>query len=108
MNMAEYCSRRSQQSENFEPIIRGLKVIFFTETKCKIRFIWFHGQPKCFWPFWTLLGPSGSGPFWTISDKNDFSPKWTKLGLAKVLRNKKSIFCLKWSKRVPNGQKHLG
>ena len=25
---------------NFEPIIRGLKVIFFTETKCKIRFIY--------------------------------------------------------------------
>ena len=80
MNMAEYCSRRSQQSENFEPIIGGLKVIFFTETKCKIRFIWFHGQPQCFWPFLTLLGPSGSGPFWTISDKNDFFPQMDKVG----------------------------
>ena len=29
-----------------------------------------NGQPKCFWPFGTLLGPSG--PFWTISDKNEF------------------------------------
>ena len=25
---------------NFEPIIRGLNVIFLTETKCKIRFIY--------------------------------------------------------------------
>ena len=36
--MAEYGSRRSEQSENvnFEPIIIGLKS---DETKCKIRFI---------------------------------------------------------------------
>ena len=29
-----------------------------------------NGQPKCFWPFGTLLDPSG--PFWTISNKNRF------------------------------------
>ena len=29
-----------------------------------------NGQPKCFWPFGTLLGPSGL--FWTISIKNCF------------------------------------
>ena len=29
-----------------------------------------NGQPKCSWPFGTLLGTSG--PCWTISDKNDF------------------------------------
>ena len=45
MNMANYGSRRrrrSQQPENvnFEPIIRGLKVIFLTETKCNICFIY--------------------------------------------------------------------
>ena len=42
MNMAKYGSRRSQQAANanFEPIIRGLKVIFFTETTCKIHVIY--------------------------------------------------------------------
>ena len=40
--MAEYGSRRSEQPQNvnFEPIKRGLKVIFLTGTKCKIRFIY--------------------------------------------------------------------
>ena len=33
-----------------------------------------NGQPKCFWPLGTLLGPSG--PFWTVSNKNwYFAPK---------------------------------
>ena len=33
-----------------------------------------NGQPKSFWTFGTLLGPSG--PFWTISNKNwYFAPK---------------------------------
>ena len=43
MNLTiKYGSRRSQQPDNvnFEPIIRGLKVIFLTETKCKIRIIY--------------------------------------------------------------------
>ena len=42
MSMAEYGSRRSQlpANVNFDPILRGLKVIFLTETKCKIRFIY--------------------------------------------------------------------
>ena len=42
MNLTlKYGSRRSQQPDNvnFEPIIRGLKVTFLTETKCKIRII---------------------------------------------------------------------
>ena len=50
-----------------------------------------NGQPKCFWPFGTLLGPSG--PFWAISNKNwFFAPKHlrhTHLG-------QKIHFCLKW------------
>ena len=42
MNMAENGGQLSQQPENinFEPILRGLKVIFLTETKVKIRFIY--------------------------------------------------------------------
>ena len=42
LNRPEYGSQRSDQPENvnFEPIISGLKVIFLTETKCKIRFIY--------------------------------------------------------------------
>ena len=51
-----------------------------------------NGQPKCFWPFGTLLGPSG--PFWAISNKNwFFVPKHlrhTHLG-------QKIHFCLKSS-----------
>ena len=59
-----------------------------------------NGQPKCFWPFGTLLGPSG--PFWAISNKNwFFAPKHlrhTHLG-------QKIHFCLKWPKRVQMGPK---
>ena len=42
MNMAEYGSWRSQLlgNVNFEPIIRGFKSDIFTETKCKIGFIY--------------------------------------------------------------------
>ena len=29
-----------------------------------------NGKPRCFWPFGTLLGPSG--PFWTISNEKWF------------------------------------
>ena len=38
----EYGSPRSEQPPNvkFEPITRGLKVIFWTEMKCKVRFIY--------------------------------------------------------------------
>ena len=63
-----------------------------------------NGQPKSFWTFGTLLGPSG--PFWTISNNNwYFAPKH----LCKTLFcpfGAKNHFCLKWSKRVqmdPNG-----
>ena len=40
--MAEYGSQRSEQPKNinFEPIIRVLKMIFLTGTKCKIRFMY--------------------------------------------------------------------
>ena len=59
-----------------------------------------NGQPKCFWPFGTLSGPSG--PFWAISNKNwFFAPKHlrhTHLG-------QKIHFCLKWLKRVQMGPK---
>ena len=44
MNMAKYGSRRSQQPKNISAMLNqleeNLKVIFFTETKCKIRFIY--------------------------------------------------------------------
>ena len=44
MNMAKYGSRRSQQPKNVSAMLNqleeNLKVIFFTETKCKIRFIY--------------------------------------------------------------------
>ena len=42
LNKAEYGSQRSHQpvNVNFEPIIRGLKMIFLTGTKCKTRFIY--------------------------------------------------------------------
>ena len=56
-----------------------------------------HGQPNCFWPFGSLLGPSG--PFWTISDKNEF---FAPNGKSRVWRRCSS------SKRVVNGQKQLG
>ena len=41
MNMGEYGNQRSQQPQNvnFEPIIRGLRMIFLCGAKCKIRFI---------------------------------------------------------------------
>ena len=72
-----------------------------------------NGQPKCFWPFGTLLGPSG--PFWTISNKIwYFAPEHPcKTPLCPL--GAKNHFCLKWFKRVqmgpkwvPNDQKHLG
>ena len=46
MNMAEYGSQRSKQPENVN--LEDLKVIFLTETKCKIRFIYviFHCTRK--------------------------------------------------------------
>ena len=54
-----------------------------------------NGQPKCFWPFGTLLGPSG--PFWAISNKNwFFAPKH----LCHTHLGQKIHFCLKWSKRA--------
>ena len=42
MNMAEYGSQRSEQSQNvnFKPMIRGLKMICLTGTKSKICFIY--------------------------------------------------------------------
>ena len=46
MNMAKYGSRRSQQPKNVSAMLNqleeNLKVIFLTETKCKIRFIYIY------------------------------------------------------------------
>ena len=50
-----------------------------------------NGQPKCFWPLGTLLGPSG--PFWTVSNKNwYFAPKHLCQPLLCPFGAKKSIF----------------
>ena len=59
-----------------------------------------NGQPKCFWPFGTLLGPSG--PFWAISNKNEF---FAPNGCGGGASEQKINFCLKWSKRVQRGPK---
>ena len=71
-----------------------------------------NGQPKSFWTFGTLLGPSG--PFWTISNKNDILLWSTSAEPYFVHLGQKNHFCLKWSKRVqmdpngvPNDQKDL-
>ena len=62
-----------------------------------------NGQPKYFWPFGTLLVPSG--PFRTISNKNwYFAPKH----LCKTLLcpfGAKNHFCLKWPEWVHVGKK---
>ena len=47
--------------------------------------VW-NGQPRCFWQFGTLLGPSG--PFWTISNKKCFFAQ-------KHLRQ--TLLCLYWA-----------
>ena len=72
-----------------------------------------NGQPKYFWPFGTLLGPSG--PFWTISNKNwYFAPKHLCHTILCPFRAKNHFLSemvqkgLEGPKRVPNGQKHLG
>ena len=41
MNMTECSSQQLEQPQNvnFEPIIRGLRMIFLCGAKCKIRFI---------------------------------------------------------------------
>ena len=62
-----------------------------------------NGQPKCFWPLGTLLGPSG--PFWTISEKNDFLPEMDKVGFGRGASEQNINSCLKWSKRVQMGPK---
>ena len=62
-----------------------------------------NGQPKYFWTFGTLLGPSG--PFWTISDKNQFVAQKDKEGFGDSAFEQKIIFRLKWSKRVQTGPK---
>ena len=59
------------------------------------------GWSKCFWPFTTLLGPSGL--FWTITNKNDF------FGLEHLRQTllcpfgQKIHFCLKWFKGTQKG-----
>ena len=72
-----------------------------------------NGQPKCFWSFGTLLGPSG--PFWTISNKNwFFAPKHLRQTLLCQFGARISFLSEMVQKgpdgpkRVPNGQKHLG
>ena len=62
-----------------------------------------NGQPKSFWTFGTLLGPSG--PFWTISNKNWY---FALKHLCRTLFcpfGAKNHFCLKWSNRVQMGPK---
>ena len=59
-----------------------------------------NGQPKCFWPFGTLLGPSG--PFWAISNKNEF---FAPNGCGGGASEQKINFCLKWPKMVQMGPK---
>ena len=61
-----------------------------------------NGQPKSFWTF---------GPIWTLLD--NFKQELIFCSEAPLqnptlsISGKKIIFCLKWSKRAPNGQKHL-
>ena len=64
-----------------------------------------NGQPKCFWPFGTLLGPSG--PFWTISDKNEIlAPN----GQSRVWRRcfgAKNQFLFEMVQKGPEGPKRV-
>ena len=57
-----------------------------------------NGKPRCFWPFGTLIGPSG--PFWTTSNEKWYSLKSTSAEPNFVLMGQQIDFCLKWSKRV--------
>ena len=62
-----------------------------------------NGQPKCFWPLGTLLGPSG--PFWTVSNKNwYFAPKHLCQPLLCPFGAKKS-FLSKMVQKGPDGPK---
>ena len=62
-----------------------------------------NGQPRCFWPFGTLLGPSG--PFGTLSNEKWFLLKSTPAKPYFVLMGQQIDFCLKWSKSVQMGPK---
>ena len=62
-----------------------------------------YGKPKCFWPFGTFWGPSGS--FWTISDNNDFLPRMDKVGFCRGASEQNINSCLKLSKMVQMGPK---
>ena len=46
MNIAKDGSQRSEQPENvnFEPNIRGLRMIFLCGAKCKIRYTYLRGE----------------------------------------------------------------
>ena len=62
-----------------------------------------NGQPKCYWPLGTLLGPSG--PFWTVSNKNwYFAPKHLCQPLLCPFGAKKS-FLSKMVQKGPDGPK---
>ena len=62
-----------------------------------------NGQPKCFWPLGTLLGPSG--PFWTVSNKNwYFAPKHLCQPLLCPFGAKKS-FLSEMVQKGPDGPK---
>ena len=72
-----------------------------------------NGQPRCFWPFGSPLGPSG--PPWTISDKNDFfAPNGQSMVLRRCSKAKNQFLFktvqkgLDGPKRVGNDQIHLG
>ena len=62
-----------------------------------------NGKPRCFWPFGTLMGPSG--PFWTTSNEKWYSLKSTSAEPNFVLMGQQIDFCLKWPKSVWKGPK---
>ena len=62
-----------------------------------------NGEPRCFWQFGTLLGPSRH--FWAISDKNQFVAPWGQSWVRRRCFWAKTNFCLKLFKRVQMGPK---
>ena len=61
-----------------------------------------NGQPKCFRPFGTLLGPSG--PFWTISNKKLFFAPRHLLQTLLCPFGAKSSFLYEMIQKGPDGQ----
>ena len=64
-----------------------------------------NGQPKCFRPFRTLLGPSGL--FWTIENKDKlFAPEHLCQTLLWTISDKNDLFAPN-GQRVPDGPKRV-